>query len=103
MDVIKVAFCHPKKLGNSDVWVFKVLLAASFDIRQSIFKLVMKSNAYTAVAKLFDVNPLTHLWCTFPASRMLACSFPEYFKLAKITMIQVLGNVEDKQCFKLCN
>lgn len=75
MDVIKAAFCHPKKLGNSDVWVLKVLLVASFDIRQFIFKLAMKSNAYIAMAKLLDVNALTHLWCIFPASRMLVVIF----------------------------
>jgi hypothetical protein len=75
LDVIKATFCHPKKLGNSDVWVLKVLLVTSFDIRQSIFKLAMKSNAYIAMAKLLDVNALTHLWCTFPAFRMLAVLF----------------------------
>jgi hypothetical protein len=30
---------------------------------------------------------------------MLTCSFSKYFKLAKIAMVQVLGNVEDEQCF----
>jgi hypothetical protein len=42
---------------------------------------------------------------------MLICFFSEYFKLAKIAMVQVLGSVEDEQCFsslefwksKLCN
>lgn len=61
LDVIKTYFCHPKKLGNSDTWVLKVLLVASFDIQQYIFKLAMKSNAYIAMAKLLDVNPLTPL------------------------------------------
>jgi hypothetical protein len=59
--VIKVTFCHPKKLANIDIWVFEVLLATSFDIQQSMLKLAMKSNVYTTMAKLLYVNLLTWL------------------------------------------
>jgi hypothetical protein len=62
LDVIKVAFCHPKKLDGSDVWVLEVLLATSFDIQQSLFNLAMKSNACATKVKPLDVNPLTHIW-----------------------------------------
>jgi len=85
LDVIKVTFCHPKKLADNDIWVLEVLLAASLDIQQSMFKLAMKSNACATMAKLFDVNPLTWLQRTFLASRVFACAFFEYFKLAKLT------------------
>jgi hypothetical protein len=61
LDVIKIAFCHPKKLANSDTWVLEVLLATSFDIQQSMLKLAMKSNVYTTMAKLLYVNLLTWL------------------------------------------
>jgi hypothetical protein len=33
LDVIKVAFCHPKKMEYSDVWILEVLLATSLDIQ----------------------------------------------------------------------
>jgi hypothetical protein len=101
LDVIKVAFYHPKKLGNSDVWVHEVLSTASLDIQQSMFKLAMKSNACAAMVKPLDVNdPLTCLWWTFSTSRVLTCSFPKYFKLIKIGMEQVLtSSVEDAWCF----
>jgi hypothetical protein len=57
LDVIKVAFCHPKKLDDSDIWVLEVLLTTSLDIQRSMFKLAMKSNSRVAMVKSFDVNP----------------------------------------------
>jgi hypothetical protein len=94
--VIKVAFCSPKKLASSDVWVLEVLSTSSFNIEQFMFKLTMISNACVAMAKLIDMNLLTHLWRIFSASKLIVCSFPKYFKLAKIVMVQVLGSREDE-------
>ncbi len=39
-----------------------MLLTTSLNIQQSLFELAMKSNACVAMAKPFDVYPLTHLW-----------------------------------------
>jgi hypothetical protein len=88
--VIKVALCHPKKLGSSDVWAHEVLSTTSFNIQQSLFKKAMKSNAWVAMVKPFDVNPLTCLWHTFSTSIMLTYSFPNYFKLAKLPLYKSL-------------
>jgi hypothetical protein len=99
LDVIKVAFCSPKKLASSDVWVLEVLSTSSFNIEQSMFNLTMISNAHVTMAKLIDMNLLMHLWRIFLASKLLVCSFPKYFKLAKIAMVQVLGRMEDEQYF----
>jgi hypothetical protein len=84
LDVIKVTFCHPKKLGNSDVWVLEVLSTTTLDIQQSLLKKTMKSNARVAIFKPFDVNPLTRFWRTFSTSIVLTYSFLDYFKLAKL-------------------
>jgi hypothetical protein len=32
LDMIKPIFCHPKKLGNNDIWVLEVLSRTSLDI-----------------------------------------------------------------------
>jgi hypothetical protein len=32
LDMIKRIFCHPKKLGNNDIWVLEVLSRTSLDI-----------------------------------------------------------------------
>jgi hypothetical protein len=58
LDVIKAIFCHPKKLGNSDIWVFEVL-STSLDNPQSLFKLTVKSNACATLVEPLDVNLLT--------------------------------------------
>jgi hypothetical protein len=39
--MIKVAFCNPKKLADSDVWVLEVLSTFSLNIEQFMFKLAM--------------------------------------------------------------
>jgi hypothetical protein len=78
--------------------MYEVLSTTSLDIQQSMFKLDMKSNACVALAKPCDVNhPLTHIWRTFSTSRVPICSFPKYFKLVEIGMVQVLAScVEDE-------
>ncbi len=109
--MIKVIFCNPKKLANSDVWVPKVMSTSSFDIEQSMLKLAMKSNACIAMVKPINMNPLMHLWHTLLTSRLFVYSFLKYFKLAEITMVQIISNINDEQCFislafynfKLCN
>jgi hypothetical protein len=45
------------------------------------------------------VNPLTRIWRVINTSQLLSHSFPEFLKLAKITMVHVLGFVEDEHCF----
>jgi hypothetical protein len=98
-------------LASSDVWVFEVLLASFLDIKQFMFKFAMKSNACVAMAKPIDVNLLKHLWRILFDIQIIGFYFLEYFKLAKIAMVQVLDSVEDEQCFsslafyksKLCN
>ncbi len=112
LDVIKATICHPKKLGNSDiVWVLKVLSTTSFSVQQSIVKMAMKSNVGFVMAKLHDMSSLMHLQCTLSTSIMFTCSFVEYFKLAKITMVQVLSRIKNVSYLnfstccksKLCN
>jgi hypothetical protein len=54
--VIKITYCHSKKMGNYDVWVPRMLLVIALDIEQYMFKLSMKSHAIDAMAKPSDVN-----------------------------------------------
>ncbi len=112
LDVIKATFCHPKKLGNSDiVWVLKFLSTTSFGVQQSMVKMAMKSNVGVVMAKLHDMSSLMCLQCTLSTSVMFTCSFVEYFKLAKFAMVQLLGRVKNEWYFnfltccksKLCN
>ncbi len=47
-------------MGNFDVWVSVSLLVVAFNIEQSMFKLLIKSNAVDAMAEPSDVN---HVSC----------------------------------------
>jgi hypothetical protein len=59
----------------------------------------------------YDVNPLTQLWRTIEVSQVLRMGMFKYLKVVKMTIVQVLGDVEDKCTFstlafmkpKLCN
>jgi len=57
-------------------------------MQSNIFKVIMKS--------IFHVIPLIHLWYILDIFQILRHSFPEFFKLEKITTMQVLGLVEDE-------
>ncbi len=49
----------------------------------------MKSNAIDAMAKPSDVNHLSCLRYILSTSRVISCSFPKYFELVEIAMVQV--------------
>ncbi len=42
---------------------------------------------------------LTKIWHLVIASRVLVCNSPKYVKLAKMAIVQVVGNVKDGCCF----
>jgi len=63
------------------------------------FKIIMQSNVVAIMEAPFHANPLTQLWQIFEASRILWHSFLEFFKLAKIAVVQIMGLVEDEQTF----
>jgi hypothetical protein len=65
----------------------------------NIFKIIMQSNVATIMEARLHVNPLTRLWWTLEASHIWWHSFLEFFKLAKIVRIQILGSMEDEWTF----
>ncbi len=69
------------------------------DAQQVMFKLCMKNNFKAAMEPLFDLNPLNLVWRIIDASWVFMHFFPKYLKLAKMAIVNVLGNVEDERCF----
>jgi hypothetical protein len=59
----------------------------------------MKCNVVATMEVPFHINLLTWLWRTLEASRISRHSFPKFFKLAKIAIVQLLGLVEDEHTF----
>jgi hypothetical protein len=47
----------------------------------------------------YDINPVTRIWRTISASRVFSHGFPKYLKLAEITLVLVIENVEDERVF----
>jgi hypothetical protein len=39
------------------------------------------------------------MWHLVTTSRILVSSFLKYIKLAKLAMVQIIGNMEDERCF----
>ena len=75
--------------------------------KQPLFKMAMVANSPWAMepptigldASKPLLNPVTKLWRRLDANSTLLTSFPEYIKLAQITLIHLLGSVEDKRAF----
>ena len=101
LDVLKNWYCNTKVLGSGvDKEVIPGILDRwSLDSQQGYFKIAMKSNAPAAMEPPYDVNPVTRIWRTISASRVLAHGFPKYLKLAEIAMVHVIGSVEDERVF----
>jgi hypothetical protein len=51
--------------------------------------------------KPFGVNLPTKLWITIPLSQFFLEKIHEYIKLVKLLVVQVIGLMEDEQCFIL--
>ena len=87
-----------------DPLVVPLLLSVHLlDTQLSLFKLSMKSNSANAIRKQVDQNPLTCIWRTISASKVLSSSLTEYLKLAEIGLVQVIGSMEDEGCFSALN
>ena len=101
LDVLKNWYCNTKVLGSGvDKEIIPGILDRwSLDSQQGYFKIAMKSNAPAAMEPPYDLNPVTQIWRTISASRVLAHGFPEYLKLAEIALVHVIGSVEDERVF----
>jgi hypothetical protein len=64
-----------------------------------MFKLCMKNNSKATMEPPFDLNSLTQIWRTLDAFRVLTHFFPKHLKLAEMTIVHILGSVENEKCF----
>jgi hypothetical protein len=63
----------------------------------------LKGNVVVALEPPHIVNPLTKSWHYFVRNVHLRNVFSKYFKLAKITIVRVIGSVEDERTFSTFN
>ena len=93
MNTLKATFGHPRNISREPL-VYEtsptVLSAAALDQQLHWFAVAMVNNCSHAMCAIdLHVHPITKLWRNLAQSGPLKGMFPEFFKLAKIAMIQV--------------
>jgi len=63
----------------------------------------MKNNNHNTLHPMLDCNPITKLYGYLASNVILATQLLEYLKLMKLTILMVLGNVEDEKTFSITN
>ncbi len=71
----------------------------TFDLQRFLFVFTMTKNVKLAMQKPSDVNLVTKLWKTLTSFQILEVKIPEYTKLAKLDVVQVIGPIENECCF----
>jgi hypothetical protein len=64
LSIIKKHYCELKNVKISLLEISNPLNVNILDLQMSMFKFIMKMHAPRAMAKPFDVNPMTKLWIT---------------------------------------
>jgi hypothetical protein len=59
----------------------------------------MKTQAFKAMEKLKDENPITKLWCQLVTNSLLIVHLFEFMKLVELAIIQIIGSVKDESTF----
>jgi hypothetical protein len=63
----------------------------------------MKSNNHITLHPVPDCNPITKFCGYLVSNVILATQLSEYLKPMKLTILMVLGNVEDEKTFSITN
>jgi hypothetical protein len=95
--VLKNHYCFERH--HSEVHSPALLDLSALNHQCSQFKGAMRANSAAALEKPITVNPLTKLWRILSMSIVLKKHFPEWFKVAELAAVQVLGSVEDERTF----
>jgi hypothetical protein len=98
--VIKAHYCFERH-GEDDVISPSILSLSKLNHECSQCKGAIKANAADAIQKPITLSPLTKLWRTLSLFCVLKGYFGEWFKVAEIVAVQVLGSVEDKRTFSI--
>jgi predicted P-loop ATPase/GTPase len=68
-------------------------------MQTTLFKQMMKENAFKMCCQLITINPVTRLWRSIDANSYLRISLSEFLKVAEIAIAMVLGSVQDEHTF----
>jgi hypothetical protein len=68
-------------------------------MQTTLFKHMMKENAFKMCHQPITINPVTRLWRSIDANSYLRSSLSKFLKVAKIAIAMVLGFVQDERMF----
>jgi hypothetical protein len=68
-------------------------------MQTTLFKQMMKENAFKMCRQPITINPVTQLWRSIDANSYLRISLSEFLKVAEIAIAMVLGSVQDERTF----
>jgi hypothetical protein len=78
---------------------FPLLDVILLEQQSSFFVTAMQSNCSFAMLPLHDYNPTTCMWKQVANNYILRLKMFKFFRLIKLVIIMVLGNVEDERTF----
>jgi hypothetical protein len=102
LSILKDAFYYSKclvQVEGEGKWVKPVLSAKALDEQSCMFKMSMSSQSKLMMQPSHHLNPATKIWQIMGANGLLRHAFPEYFKLATMALILMLGSIEDEKAF----
>lgn len=74
--------------------------ATTLDMQAAMFKMAMITNSTKIMEDKSNMgNPMEKLWSALNLSPLLVCRLSEYFKLANLAMVTLVGSVEDERTF----
>jgi len=112
LEVIMSFYYVPQRTFNFELLLVVPFDKLKFEFQASLFKTTMLHNAFEILKKDGkECNHLRCMWLIVLGFKVLILGISKYMKLAKLTMCQVLGFVEDERCFntlsfmkgKFCN
>jgi hypothetical protein len=98
--LLKTEFCFEKFIGLENEWVkiLALLDEGRLDVSVFFFKITMKSNHFTTLEPPLPCNPIIRLWSKITSNTFLHHQLLEYFALAKVVVVMVLGSMEN-ECY----
>jgi hypothetical protein len=69
------------------------------DLQSLFFKMTMVANNELVLKEVLDKNLITRLWVKIISFPILKIKLSLFLELVEITCVQVLGSIEDEQCF----
>jgi len=101
--ILKAKFCHTKENHHVVHWLSICWSSNIVWLTNYFFYIRMKSNSHVVLHLLPDCNLTIKLWGHLASNAIVVDKLSKYLKLVELTIVMVLGNVEDERTFSTFN